>query len=239
MSRADIDPTTVRYIATIRNVREITLVGSADLAFWRERLQPAQLVPEALAGRAQLWIGATQLIWLGIRFRELTISVVLEQPRRHSCAYLAQAFNSSRALALAERRLFGTPYEHATISADDGSPAAIVLGDGDRTVLRASMAARQQLPAHDRRWQGEIILPRRHPQQPGRCFFAQLGGPTESAPFVTSQDSLTIEPDARWPILRWLIDSDFQPGEWRICHSATHARSSTLIHRAERLRPHD
>ena len=46
--------TTTRYVAKVSRVREVSLLGSADLAFWRERLKTEDLVPAEREGMAQV-----------------------------------------------------------------------------------------------------------------------------------------------------------------------------------------
>jgi hypothetical protein len=48
----------VRFVSEPRHVREVSLVGSADLAFWQARLATEGLVPDEQEGRARLLIVA-------------------------------------------------------------------------------------------------------------------------------------------------------------------------------------
>lgn len=70
-------PPSVRYIATIAHVREVNLVGSADLAFWQNQLCSENLFPYNDDGKAELLISATELVWMGVRFREWTLSITV------------------------------------------------------------------------------------------------------------------------------------------------------------------
>ena len=60
----------VKYIAEVKNVREICLVGSADFEFWRNHLAPLRLAPANFAGHARVWLSAVKLPWMGIAFEE-------------------------------------------------------------------------------------------------------------------------------------------------------------------------
>ena len=46
-------PKKIQYAAQLEHVREVSLRGSADLAYWTERLRAENLVPVAERGRAQ------------------------------------------------------------------------------------------------------------------------------------------------------------------------------------------
>jgi hypothetical protein len=106
-------PADIRYVARIRGVIEASLAGQADLAFWRAALEPEGLVPFDAGGQAELLISATSLTWKGLRFRELVVNVSVGSggdEARIGGFFLIHAFNSMALLALAERRLFKTPY---------------------------------------------------------------------------------------------------------------------------------
>lgn len=101
----------ITYVTRIENVREVILHGAADLSFWRARLHMSGLFPYQEQGRAALLLTATDLSWLGVRFQEFTVSVVVSQVEdgsRQDGFYLVGAFNSSRLLTLAEN-LFSNP----------------------------------------------------------------------------------------------------------------------------------
>src|SRR5262249_42901621 len=95
--------TPVKYVAELAHVREVSLLGTADLAFWTDRLRNEGLVPTERDGKAQVLIVAAEAKFLGLRFSELSLSVLVSQPREDSLrdgAYLAHAFNSRRFFAL-------------------------------------------------------------------------------------------------------------------------------------------
>ena len=50
----------IKYVADLKHVREVSLLGTADLAFWEDRLRGEGLAPAALPQRV-----ADRLIWLG------------------------------------------------------------------------------------------------------------------------------------------------------------------------------
>lgn len=218
-------PDRIRYTAEIANVREVTLHGTADLGFWRPLLQPHGLLPDATGGAAHLVISATALVWKSLSFRELIVTVATctdrDQPQPDSF-YLAHAFNSSRILAWAERRLFNTPYTHADIQLNTSAPL-IGVGHGSQPLFSAQMAEIKApaTPLHED-WNGPVFLPGRA----GKYFFVVLSGEQAIYPFAAA-DRLEIAPAADEPVFQWLRESHFTPTEWRICTSATHKRSKT------------
>lgn len=220
------------YIAVIPQVREVTLLGSADLAFWERHLTREGLAPVPAQGRAQLILSAPDLRWSGIRFQELSLAVVVSEGSagaHPSGLYLVHAYNSSRLLAFLERALFHTPYERQSTCVDVALPASIRVTRGADTSFHAAMGPSARLLwSHDDAWEGTIFLP----TPPGvrarpRWFRARLGGPTDAYTFDPAADTLRVCPPAGDGLLRMLVDSQFTPEEWRLRASATHARSQT------------
>lgn len=224
-------PTNIKYAARIANAREVTLQGTADLAFWQRLLDHKGLTAFNSAGRAHLMINATALVWKGLAFREYTVTVATadgEQPAQPTGYYLAQAFNSSRSLAWAERRLFHTPYAHGTI--DVGVvPASMHVAEAGATMFKATMNQPSGAsPSSNTAWQGHIFLPTKPaPKQTKRCFFAQLSGPQYSYPFDSASDHMEIRLSDTYAVFQWLLDSQFTPQTWHIRPNADHAKSKT------------
>src|SRR3954470_23468112 len=89
--------TPVKWAAELTHVREVSLLGTADVAFWKDRLLKQGLVPAESDGRAQLLIIAADLKFKRVRFRELSFSVLVSRPEegtRQDAAFLVRAFNS-------------------------------------------------------------------------------------------------------------------------------------------------
>jgi hypothetical protein len=216
----------VHYVAVVRHVREITVVGRADLAFWRDQLESEQLTPYNDAGYAQVAVSVTDLRWMGIHSNELTISVSVEPPPGvREAAYLTCAFNTSKLLAMAERSLFHTPYVPAEIMMEPELPVSFRLSGGEVTVFEARMADVSGSGAVDAAWDGPLYLPTPKDSSPS-LFYARLEGPQETFRF-RSEDVLTMRPWAEHPALETLIASDFVAVEWHIRHNATHKKSRT------------
>ncbi len=213
----------------MKHVREVVLMGKADGAYWREVLEREQLTPKEVQGQAEILVSVTALRWMGIRFNEFNLIVSVEPPPGYTSAdagYLVRAFNSSSLLALAERRLFQTPYYPGQITMQDRGPASLHLSDGEVTVFEARMAEASGGSKGETLWDGPAFLPTPEGSSERKLFYAQLEGGTESYPF-TSADILIMRPWAEHPALSALIESEFAPVEWRIGHDATHKKSKT------------
>jgi len=237
--------TTVKYIATITNVREVSLLGTADLDFWKDHLKQLDVYLAVRDGKAQLLISALDSKYKGIRFRELSIGVYVCRHKNGAAQdgfYLAHTFNSSRLFALVERTCFSTPNHYGNIHVDDQLPASIHLLKNKDAIFRAEMSAEtcvsNREPSHSEynKWEGPIFLPAndRGRNDRGKLFFAKVGGHTHFYPFSSSKDVVAITPSPGHPILAWLIESSFSGKEWIIRRNATHARSKTVRRNSER-----
>lgn len=206
------------YISTITNVREVALMGTADLDYWRERLRAEGLVPLDDGGRASLLLTAIESKFRGIPFRELSISVLLQS----GGAFLARAYNSSRLLAFAERVFFQTPYHLAGLRVDERPPARMGVMRNGRELFAARMG-NERPPARreDAVFDGPIYLPGGK-----QVFFARLSGVAGAFPFDAS-DVVMIAPDSPEPIFNRLLASGFAGKEWLVRAGAVHARTKT------------
>jgi hypothetical protein len=226
----------VDYIAEITQVREVVLRGTADLAYWAEHLRSVNLFPAESGGQAQVVISTIASKYLGIRFRELCIAVLVRRQDPGAGPdglYLAQAYNSSRLFAFIERRCFATPYRHGKIDVEASLPATMRLIVKGETLVTAEMAAgtaptRAPVRSGDECWEGPIYLPGASGATvPGRWFRARLAGHLQAYPFLPA-DVLTLRPAPDHPILRCLVDSRFTGTEWAVRPDGVHARSRTL-----------
>jgi len=146
--------------------------------------------------------------------------------------FLAQAFNTSRLLAFAERTFFSTPYFYADIRIGETVPVNIALTQGNTSVFRARMSAQSQLvrSGHEL-WEGPIFLPRAYARAPRKWFTASIGGDTRTYAFSTTADSLDLNPIVPDDSFGQLRDSCFTAQVWHLRHNATHAKSRTLKER--------
>jgi hypothetical protein len=228
----------VKYVAQLKHVREVSLLGTADAAFWNDYLAVHGHRAAERDGRAQIKIIAADGRFAGIRFRELSVSVVIsnreDRPGREA-AFLIQAFNSSRAFAFCERAFFATPYVHGNVRVSVSSPVCIGLVGNEQVLFIAEMQSGRPLPlptpsyCGDQQWEGPVFLPdaRHGTGRDPRLFYARISGYTRTYPFDSSADSLTIVPSERSLGLQALIDSRFAAREWAVREDATHCKSKT------------
>lgn len=226
----------IRWAAVVENVREAALLGSADLAYWEGRLGREGLVPAANAeGKAQILIVAAELRYMGIRFREMSFSVLVAPTGAGEWqgeGYLLQAFSTSRVFAFCERAIFSTPYHYGEIEVTVEPPASIRRAVHGKVVFSAEMgldaSGQARTPARYgvEGWEGLIHLPSSDAGS-GKAFFARIRGETWAYPFAPGVDCWSIPPPAGCRLLRALVESDFVPLEWTIRPDASHAKSKT------------
>jgi hypothetical protein len=187
-----------RYVASLEHVREVSLLGSADLRYWTDRMRSAAVAPLARDGCAEVMV-----VGASARFRGVV-----------------QAFNSVRFFAWSERVFFSTPYVHAGVEVSAGDRPSCVLRTGGCEAFEARMAA---IPAKETMagevWKGEVYLPDRE-----KMFYAVLAGDTRRRAFDPS-DRLSMRGGS--PIIRALVESDFVPREWMVRSDARHRKSKT------------
>ena len=230
--------TSVKYVAELTHVREVSLRGTAELALWKNRLLKEGFVPAEHDCRAQIMIIAADMAFNGVRFTEMSFSVLLarrDQGAPRDAAYLVQAFNSCRLFAFCERTLFSTPYVHGDCRVSTSFPASIRLSRDGEVIFRAEMrddsttAGRRPARTGEEGWDGPVFLPtsRRRRGEQGRHFFAKVHGDTRSYTFLTGADAVTFRPSQGTEVLQALIDSRFVGEEWAIREDAAHSKSKT------------
>ena len=108
-------PTThIRYVAEPKHVREVTLTGATDLAFWSDYLKSEGLAPVRYGDCGQMVVVAAEMVYMGVRFTEVSFSVraALTNHSGSEGMRLVHAFTTSRIFAWCERAFFATPYSH-------------------------------------------------------------------------------------------------------------------------------
>ena len=121
-------PRPVKFVAELSHVREVSLLGRADLSYWVERLAAEELVPEAVDGKAKVLVVAADAKFRGVRFREVSFSIAVRRPEvgaAGDASNLLHAFNSSRFFAFCERVFFSTPYYAADVRVSAALPASV------------------------------------------------------------------------------------------------------------------
>jgi hypothetical protein len=230
----------IKYVAAIEHVREVTLRGTADYAFWQDCLACYELTPVDRNGRARILIIAASMRYMGIQFTEVTFSVEVVPPgeyQQSDAGFLIHAFNTSRMFAFSERIFFGTPYYHADCRLSTSSPISMEVADADHTTFHATTKSSIAADATNRAptgravetWEGPIFLPAKpnSTSQKRYVFFAKLHGIADVHPFRPDLDSISIAPSRNAAVFQNLIDSDFVGEEWSVKTDATHARSRT------------
>lgn len=240
-------PAPAKWAAEVSHVREVSLWGTADLNFWKDRLQQQDLLPAVRDAQAQILITAADIVYMGVRFRELSVSALVARPDAkpgQGAAYLLRAFNSFRFFAFIERNVFSTPYYYGDVRVSATIPASMHLMKRGEFLFRAEMkadAAQRRPPtaSGDEGWEGPIYLPepRRGPGRPGKWFFARLRGQRDTYPFLPASDVLEIRPSPDSEVLQALQASRFVAQEWLLCEDATHAKSKTFTRGASAPRP--
>lgn len=227
----------INWAAELAHVREVSLLGTADLAFWKNRLTKENLFPTERDGQAQLLIVAAEAKYMSVWFRELSFSVLVcqqENGNRQDGAYLIRAFNSSQCFAFCERVFFSTPY-YGDVRLSASFPASIRLMKKGEVVFQAEMRAdiarpdRQPSRRGEDGWEGPVFLPenRRGKGCQGNLFFAHIRGYTQIYSFLPEQDSVTLSPAPDSEFVQALLDSHFVAQEWGIRADATHTKSKT------------
>lgn len=220
--------------AVVEDVQEVSLLGSADLAFWAEHLRAEGLRPAEHQGQARITVVATGARFKGMPFRELAITVAVAG--EGEAGFLLHAFNTSRFFAFVERTCFKTPYYPGQVELGTDGAAAFGVSRDAQALLRAEAgpdtARGDWLPD---RWEGRVHLPRRHGAE--WCFHAEMSGPSRRFAFDPVHDTLAISPAEDVPVLGWLLESGFMGSEWLLRRHAVHAKSRTVAERRSLAAP--
>lgn len=228
----------VTWTAQLNHVRDASLLGSAELSFWRDRLAGEELTPVDRVGRTNILIVSAAGRFMGVRFRELSVSVIVSSvavaAETTSC-FLVRAFNSNRFFTFCERRFFSTPYDYADVEVVHDIPTAITVTQHGRTFFQASMqrgdTPTTRTPTHVREEAlvARIMLPSRmhSTRRQRKMFFARISGNTHVYPFMAGEDTVVIHPQADGDVFHTLLESDFLPEQWIVRSNAAHAKSRT------------
>jgi hypothetical protein len=227
-----------KFDVVVSPVREVSLVGYADLNHWRGKLAVHGLHPTEADGSAEMLLVACEGRFMGVRFRELSVSVFVAREagsRGRDGVLLLRAFNSIRFAAFVERTMFHTPYYPQRVAVSPDVPAFVRLGRETDPILFASMADdesasdRLSVAASDG-WQGPIYLPDLRDAAVGaeRLFYGSLTGDTRSAAFDATRDTFRLGAKASDPIVPLLAEARFKPTQWILRACATHGKSKTI-----------
>jgi hypothetical protein len=226
----------IRYIAELAHVHEVSLLGTADFAFWQSRLRAEELAPVDRNGEAQILIVAATMRYMAVRFTEVSFSVLLSGVKdapEEGGAFLVQAFNSFRPFAFIERALFATPYQHAECRLSVVAPISVEIVQRGESLFRAVMSQSVNATARPRLndnngWEGPVFLPRNKRRgTKGRMFFARVRGRGSTYPFTRAGDTLLLASSPAPEVFQLLRDSRFAPTQWLVREDATHGKSKT------------
>src|SRR6266850_725184 len=173
----------VKYVASLKHIREGSLMGVADFGFWRERLEKEGLEVEEREAKTQILVVGAEAKFRGIRFRELSFSVMVR-----GGMFLVRAFNSVRFFAFCERVFFSTPYYGADVRVSAALPALLRMENEEGMFEVGMKGEREALPGGEDSWRGTVFLPGNQ-----KAFVAKIGGASRRYPFLNS-DSMTIRP---------------------------------------------
>jgi hypothetical protein len=149
---------TVKCAGELNHVREVSLSGTADLSFWKDRLKNEDLAPAESDGKAQILVVAADSKFKGVKFREVSFSVLVTDPengKAQEAAFLVQAFNSCRFFAFCERVFFSTPYLHAGARVSAALSASIQLTLQKEVIFDAGMRTCDSAPKREPSHSGE------------------------------------------------------------------------------------
>jgi hypothetical protein len=221
----------IKWAARLAHVREVTLTGTADLAYWTNRLKPQDLQPRPRDGKAQIMILAADSKYMGLAFREMSISIAvlaIDNSASNDAACLLAAWNARRFFAFCERTFFATPYRHGDVQVRAIPAALRLLVDGAEAFQAEMKSDRAQSHNTDDAWDGPIFFPsKKLGPGHGKVFFAKLTGQAHIYPFLPESDSLRINPAHKDDTLAALLESHFAPEQWSIRPDAAHAKSKT------------
>jgi hypothetical protein len=222
----------IKIAALVHNVIEVSLLGTADLEYWRKKLEPEQLEPIPLNGTAQLLIMAANAKYMGLRFRELSFSVIARDTSGLtdlSGSYLIRAFNSRRSFAWVERTFFHTPYYCDDVTVESEPPSIGLGAPRQRLAAKLDYSSKNPNEVYDlNTWQGPVFIPRRSGTAvaDSNVFFARVWNGRVEIPFDQNGDKFSINDASETPCVEFQA-SNFSPRTWFCGTEATHAKSKT------------
>lgn len=223
-----IDPQNAKFVAAVRDVKELRLIGSAALDFWNGQLKgkPFQAF-QAASSCAEITIAATELVWKGFRFNELTISLAIagqDDAQKQIGYLLLYALSSNRFFAFCERTFFSTPYHFGKTNLRETTPCLISAQLNNQNVLKATMShSARPVTEENESWEGAIFLPRARSE---KYFIGKLSGKSKICSFMET-DRIEIQSNTKDIVFDLLATSDFTGKEWRMRSQAFHAKSKT------------
>lgn len=226
------NPPPTKYIAQLNKVRELTLLGAAELSWWRDYLAEEELEPIEVDGQAQVIVTGLDSQWMGIGFRDLSVAVAAryQSGLTPTGFFFARAFNASRFHAGFERWWFHLPYSRRAVRVELGTTSSMHLGQEPDLDLLAELGPREpsgeSAPPQEMGYTGPLFLPKGRTKR--RWLMVRIHGLTSTFDFDADRDRFEIRSDFADPIFAGLRASRFRGIQWHMRRSATHARSKTF-----------
>ncbi len=224
--------------AEVHNVKEFSLVCSADADIWTDHLAQYGLRPTVKEGKAVLLISVTDLTFSGIPFKEFVISISVQNPDDSSevdSAFLLTAYNSNPFFAWSEKNIFSTPFRRGDISYDTEKYSGAELFESGIPLVRLYHAPEPsgmfRVPRYEghETWRGTVFFPDAFGtgRIPCKCFRVAVEGWGRKIEFRPENDSLVINAWNGNTILALLQESNIRGVEWFIRTNSFHSKSLT------------
>ena len=203
------NPPPLKYIAQLKNVRELALMGAADLSWWQDHLAAEDLEPVEVDGRAQVAVTGLDTKWMGIPFRDLSVAIAARGrfDSEETGFYLARAFNASRFIAGVERRWFHLPYRfRSDLQVEIGNPSVLRLGSPPDVDLSFELGSREPSgqPPQEMGFTGPLFLPKGRDPTRRRWFSVRQKGEdgyfywtTTFSDTLVSESAVTTDADGK------------------------------------------
>lgn len=212
-----------KYVTVVEPVLEVSLVCQGESAPWHQPLAAEGMTLPPEQEKVELILSGVETRYMGVKFRELSISLRLDEER----VFLVHAFNSNPLFAWAERTVFRTPYYHGALTV---TPRQIRLMDKGQPLLEATLpptATATHNLEEVNNWQ--IVLPAALRKQPDKAhyFKARLEGATQYFALTPQNPSFQMNA-ALPPSLHPLRASNLIIEKWLVRERARHSKSETL-----------
>ena len=213
--------TTVKYMTIVEPVFEVSFVGTAKRSVWQAGLKDDGLLLPQGQDEVQVILSAVETTYMGIRFRELSLSLLLDDTQ----ALMVHAFNSHPAFAFVEQRFFKTPYFYADVTF---SERRISVRQKGRPLFEAALPESAVIAAsRDECSERKIWLTRSAQTESRHYFFARLEGHADyyqpAGASVQFLDGAALNPS--FDLLR---QSNFQISGWLVRQRGRHSKSKTF-----------
>ncbi|MDX2078268.1 MAG: hypothetical protein SFZ02_17680 [bacterium] len=214
---------TITYTTIIEPVLEVSLIGEANFVSWQPKLEAEGLDILHHADKIPVILSAVEATYMGMMFREFSISLAIND----SYYFLAHAYNSKRFFAFVERRLFRTPYYHATITT---TPHKVAIHQNQKMVFEAILPEDAPITSQkDENFEWQISLPKslRKKHDVPHYFYARLEG--HSHHYDAKSAQMTISPSPTDEIFALLEQSEFTIKNWLVRPHGRHSKSKTYL----------